>query len=361
MRRAFQELGRDLGKLIDEDLREIEDDPLTGGPEGNVDLLLQIIPGDVVMYMGEEKTISVVVSKSLNVTRVVAELDPEGVVELQGETTSDLFDHPRRPDYLIGRFRLRPLVEDEETFIRITAADEEASALIEVRPERFDPDPQPPSTFQFKREHYQLAAGKRRRLEIQAPLEIVNEHGIDARAASLVEGIAVLNGGEVTLLFDEDLLYYRGYIDVEPRVAGANGHIRAQLGQLEASCVVNVATYHSGPQIAIRIVDEFVGNFRAQVRSQRDGSIRMEIYGQHPVLKRYLGPAPGYPNQESPATKAVLAEIIASEAARFVVERKYPNTADIDGAEFYHEHRNYLDKYLGRCHRMMLSDSVAAG
>jgi hypothetical protein len=328
MRRAFQELGRDLGKLIDEDLREIDDDPLTGGTEGNVDLLLRIIPGDVVMYMGEEKTISVVVSKSLNVNQVIAELDPEGVVELQGDATSELFDHPRRPDYLIGRFRLRPLVEDEETFIRVRAADEEASALIEVRPERFDPEPQPPSTFQFEREHYQLTTGKRRRLEIQAPLEIVDEHGVDVRAASLVDGIAVLNGGEATLVFDEDLLYYRGYIDVDPRIAGANGLIRAQLGQLDANCLVKVATYRSGPQIEIQIVDEYAGNFRAQVRSQRDSSIRMEIYGQHPVLKRYLGPAPDYPNQESPATKAVLAEIIAAEAARFVVERKYPNTAD---------------------------------
>lgn len=356
MRRTLQELGRDLGKMINEDLRELDEDSLTGAGDDDNDAMLKVIPEDVIMYMGEDKTVSVVVSRRLGVTSICAEVDPEGVVELSSGMSSELWDHPRREDFLIGRIRLRPLIEDEDTFLIVRAGDEEASALIEVRPERFDPDPQPPTTFQFEREYYQLTHGKRRKLVIQAPLELTNEHGVEARVVSLVEGIVVMHGGVVRLEFDEDLLFYRGEIEVDPRSLGVKGQLRATLGELQAKCVVNVTSVQSGPQIEIKILDKFAGKFRAEVISMPSGSVRMEICGQHPVLKRYLGPGPEFPNQDAVVTKAVLAEIIASEAARFVVERKYPNIAEIDGAEFYSEHRTYLEKYLNRCHKMMLSD-----
>jgi hypothetical protein len=39
-----------------------------------------------------------------------------------------------------------------------------------------------------------------------------------------------------------------------------------------------------------------------------------------------------------------------------IVERKHASAGILDGPGFYGEHRYYLEKYLLRCHKLMLSD-----
>ena len=357
MRRTLDELGRDLGKLINEDLRELDAEGISGGGDGAEDFLLRIIPEEIVMYMGEDKTVSVLVARQLGTTEVEVEFDAEGVVALLNGPAIPLTDHPRRDGYLIGRFKLRPLIEDDETYLVIRAGDEEVGALVEVRPERFDPEPEPPESLRFERDRYHLTQGKRRRLTIQAPIEIVNDAGSLVRVTSSTSEIALLHGGQVELEFDEDLLFFTGQIEVDPRVIGASGELRADLGEHHAQCRVSVGTFGSGPQIQIKIVDKDAGAFRALVERREDGSVEMAICGGHPVLRRYLGPAPDFPLLETEQAKSVLAEIIAAEAARMVAEKKYPSASDLDGAAFYSEHRHYLEKYLLRCHKMMLPGS----
>ena len=64
--------------------------------------------------------ISVSVSPRLmGATEAHVEVDPEGVVELVDGPTISMTDHPRRQDLLIGRIRLTPLIEDEETFLTV--------------------------------------------------------------------------------------------------------------------------------------------------------------------------------------------------------------------------------------------------
>jgi arginyl-tRNA--protein-N-Asp/Glu arginylyltransferase len=54
--------------------------------------------------------------------------------------------------------------------------------------------------------------------------------------------------------------------------------------------------------------------------------------------------------------RTVVAEVVAGEAARMVIERKYPTAGELDAAAFYSEHVQLLTKYLARCHKMMVSD-----
>ena len=85
----------------------------------------------------------------------------------------------------------------------------------------------------------------------------------------------------------------------------------------------------------------------------------IKILGGHPGIKRYLGPGPEFPHQDSPLARLAIAEIVAGEAARLVMERKYRAAGALDGPAFYAEHLLYLEKYLPRCHRMMLADAEA--
>lgn len=175
LRRALDMLGRDLGQLVDADLREIDEDGLSGGRSGDRTEPLRVVPESPVLYMGEDKTISVIALRSLGQSTIDVEVDPEGVIELLDKSPIPLADHPRRDDCLIARIHVRPLIEDEETILSVRCGDAEAVLAIEVRPERETPDPNPPTELEFERSRYQLAHGKRRSLVVRAPVDVVNE------------------------------------------------------------------------------------------------------------------------------------------------------------------------------------------
>ena len=360
LRRALDTLGRDLGQLVDADLRELDEDGL-GGDKGSAGTEpLRIVPENLVLYMGEDKTVSVIAVRSLGETAIELETDPEGVIELLDSSPIELVEHPRREDCLIARVHIRPLIEDEETFLTVRCGPAEAIASVEVRPEREFPDPVPPIELEFEREKYQLAHTRRRSLVLRAPVEVINDADTtNVRVTSSDAGIVVL-GESVKLEFDENELCFIGRAQVDPRVLGARGALTATLGESQAVCEV-VVTQHDGggPRIEIKIVDEAQGRYRAYV--ERVGEITMiKILGGHSAIKRYLGPGPDFPHQDTPPARLVIAEIVAGEAARLVMERKYRTTGDLDGPAFYSEHLLYLEKYLARCHRMMLADAMEA-
>jgi hypothetical protein len=258
---------------------------------------------------------------------------------------------------VIARVHIRPLIEDEETLLTVRCGDAEAIASIEVRPEREFPDPEPPTALEFERARYQIAHGRRRTLVVRAPVEVVNEADTTvARVDSSDAGIVVL-GGSVKLEFDEDELCFIGRVQVDARVLGARGTLTVKLGAAQATCEVSVAQHDGGgPRLDIKIVDEAQGRYRAYV--ERESEVTMiKILGGHSAIGRYLGPGPDFPHQDTPTARLVIAEIVAGEAARLVMERKYRTTGDLDGPAFYAEHLLYLEKYLARCHKMMLVDA----
>ena len=75
-------------------------------------------------------------------------------------------------------------------------------------------------------------------------------------------------------------------------------------------------------------------------------------------MRRYRGTPPDYKGQEQPLFKALVAEIVADQAARMIWEGKFPvsGTEQLDAARFYAEHYAYLSAYLTRCHRTLVTD-----
>jgi hypothetical protein len=234
--------------------------------------------------------------------------------------------------------------------------DHEVSVVVEVRPEREDPVPTAPEEFQFERERYQLTAGKRRALRLMAPVEVVDEHGSAAMVTSSSQDVVVM-GTHVELDFDEDWLCYVGSVSIDPRVLGAKTTLSAALGTCEAKCnVIVVQQETSGPSIEIVIVEEAAGKYRARV--ERDGERTIiKILGGHPAIKRYLGAGPEFPSQDTVQARAIVAEVVAGEAARMVMEKKFSVAGELDAPAFYSEHTALLTKYLARCHKMMVSDA----
>ncbi|MGA2876295.1 MAG: hypothetical protein ABSE82_12245, partial [Nitrososphaerales archaeon] len=119
LRRSLDVLGKDLGQLVDEDLRDIDDNGLGGNGGGGKDALIRIVPPNPVLYMGEDKTLSVIVSRSVESEELETEVDPEGVIEILDASPIPLSPHPQKDNFLVTRVHVRPIIEDEQTFLTV--------------------------------------------------------------------------------------------------------------------------------------------------------------------------------------------------------------------------------------------------
>ena len=232
LRRSLDILGRDLAQLIDADLREIDENGLEGGSNGGDKSLIRIIPANPVLYMGEDKTLSVVVNRSIGASELNIEVDPEGVIEVLDFRPIPLLNHPHQEGFQIARIHIRPIIEDEQTFLTVRCGEIEEVAIIEVKPEREDPDPDPPSDLEFERDRYRLAHGKRRFLHLRAPIEVINESAsMIVRVVSSDPGVVVM-GDSITLVFSEDEACFVGQVSIDPRVLGAHAKLTATMGEV---------------------------------------------------------------------------------------------------------------------------------
>ncbi len=358
LRRSLDALGRDLAQLIDADLREIDDSGLGGDGGSDRNSPIRIIPSNPVLYMGEDKTLSVIVSKALEEIKLEIDVDLEGVIELLDELPISLEPHPQRDDALIARVHIRPIIEDEQTFLTIRCGSAEAVAVVEVRPEREDRDPEPPTVLEFEHDRYRISLGKRRHLLLRAPVEVINAStSTVVRVTSSDPGVVVM-GGSVNLDFDEDQLCFVGRVAVEPLVLGARASLTATIGESRAICRVEVTEKElGGPKMDFKIIDESQGRYRAYVKVEGDQTV-IRILGRYSAIKRYLGSGPEFPNQGSKDARIVIAEIIAGEAARMVMRRKFATSNDSDVEGFYADHMLYLDKYLARCHKFLVPEGA---
>jgi hypothetical protein len=359
MRRTLDALGRDLARLIDEDLRELEEEGLAGVDQPGSKLPpIRLIPEQVVLYMGEHKTLTVQVRSDLKTTEIDVEVDPEGVISIVGETKVQLSPHKKRPtEILVGQIHIQPLVEGKETLLSVKCGLYSAVALVEVRPERVEVEIPEPETLEFERDSYRVAHGKEKTVRVFAPLELVDKLGKDVRVRSSDPGVAVLAGGKSILRLDEEYEFCIAEVTVDARKLSAKAILTAELGSATATCNVAVTRDEEGPSIKIQIDDDEAGKYRAVVETDDQGVV-IRIKGGHPSVRRYRGSPPDFVGQDMPLFKALVAEIVADQAARMVLERKFPvsGTEKLDGARFYAEHYLYLSKYLIRCHKALVSE-----
>ena len=205
MRRSLNSLGRELARMINDDMRELDEDDLIKTGHGRDQIpSIRLIPEHPVLYVGEDKTVTVQVLEDSGVDVTNAELEPGGVVECRDEMPIKLSPHRKRSDVLTGQIHLRPLTENQETLLTVTYGEHQAVGLIEVRPERIDVEEEieEPESFEFERELYRVGWMKKKRIRLVAPAEVVAQEGIDVNITSNDAGVVIRRSVQ-SLEFDE--------------------------------------------------------------------------------------------------------------------------------------------------------------
>jgi hypothetical protein len=361
-RRDLENLAREAARFMQDELREAEAEELPPGLGRGATKAMQIVPGEAVCYLGEDKTLSVLVGRDGlgDNPQVSVSVDPAGVVELIDGSAIPLSQHRRHSDLLIGRIRLRPLVP-EVTLIQCEIEGRIADALVTVLEEREERPPEPvPTELEFEQPIYRIGLSKTRVLKLRAPLGLL-EPGTPVRVTSRAPGIVVLTG-QVTLQLAPLAAFMEAQVRVEGRTLGAQGTIQAVVNDLVAQCRATVTRDEDGPGLRFDIRNTEAGPYRAlweDVENPQTGeSVRtLIIQAGHPGLRRYLGDEPDFPGQNAPWTRLLLAEIVADNVCREISRRIDANRhrdERPDSEGFYSEHYGRLLKILPKLQEILL-------
>lgn len=360
-RKALDRLARELGRLVTEELREIEAEDLPGDDVGEAPLL-SIVPEQVFAYMGEDRTLTAVARKDgLAVgDEVQVTVDPGGVVELLTPTVQ-LRPHGRREDVLVAQIRVRPLIAGEATMVSATLGPRTAHALIETRPSRvtIEETVPPPEVLQFERPSYRIGWRREKELIVVAPAEVVEAIGEDLRVSSSDPGI-VVRTPQVRLKYDDELDFYKATVTVEGRVLDAVGQIVARKDEVIAAAQVKVTRKEEGPGFRIELSEDEMGPYRALIENS-DGVQLIKVAARHPALSPYLGPS--FEGQDTPTVRALISEAVADAAARLVVSKLYyqrRSTEPFDVDRYYREHYKRLMRFLPRFQSVLVGDPASA-
>jgi len=318
---------------------------------------LTIIPGGCRVSPGETKTLSVLSRADLAAERLVT-------VSLESESTGVgllatrivLAPDEKIENALRGTFKVQALAEEGRGTILARRDGVEAQAKIEVTDEAVEVVT--PEHLAFERERYSVVHGKRRAIRILAPISLPAEQGLIVHVTSTNPEI-VVRRHKVRFKVRPDRGYAVATTQIEGRQLDARGTLHATVGSAMAAAAVRVVQKRlTGPPIDFKVVNEDFGPQRAIWSPPPDGYL-LKIAGRHRSVGRYLGSSQeGFPGQESPHFRVLLAEIIAgSVAQRLLIEKgkKCGRDPDLDRVGFYAEHLRLTGQFLPIAHKAMLS------
>jgi hypothetical protein len=353
-RQELDRLGKEAAKLMQESLREIdEEDPgrRPGLPDG-----IAIVPEPLVVEIGSERRFSVICPRAglEEGEEVFLRLEPEGVAVLDSGELIPLEAHRDRVDALSARGRIRGLAVEQCLLTASVDSHEHVSLVRVVEPEP-EPEPLPPEGLEFERRRIKLGLGKRRAVELRAPATLVGKAGAEVSVRSSDPGI-VVRDGQVVLARDEEFGWYVGKVRLEGRALGTTGTIEAVLGREVAELGVKVAERDDGvPDLRIEFSPEEPGAVRAYFDPPdpgADGGQILKILVRHPTVEQVLGRE--QQNERAPQWKILLAEIVAEAIVRRVVSRRYPVTREVDAQTLMRDVAAWTTKILPKMQRLLL-------
>ncbi len=359
VRRKLNDLAKRAARFMEEKFREFEE-YLPGSPGQSFDKLpegLTIIPSnEYSLKLSEQKTFSVFVKSSYEIpesTIVTIVSDyPNGVLVANPSVPLRLETDDRR----LGRctFVLEGKELGSQAFVSASTNGYQNIVLVEVIESPTELSP-PPAGLSFERDQYEVVLRKQKHAVLWLNVERVDSDQCLAQVSSDNDDV-VVRPQRVVLRRVEKCLF-SGKVSFEGRRLHAAAKVRANWESLEADCVVQVVQREkSESRLEIKEVDRPFGPLRAMWN--RDNPNLLEIAGQHPVIRRYLGSAEeNFPGKESDHYLIVLAEAVAEAICQRILEtrdRKRPSE-EMRATDFYTEHFRLMHQFLPIAHEALVS------
>lgn len=329
--------------------------------------ILEVIPPRKFLELGQTATFSV----RLRADALYAEpseatvalwlaADPEGSIELSA-TSCALSKDPRLAGRLTGTFSAKALSGEGTGIIEVTHAGL-PGALVEL--ELVEPQepvlPPAPVAFSFERPTYRVAAGKHRRILLLATAAEIGQNGSRASVTSSNPQSVLIRHGEIEFVLSQDGEWFEAEVDVEGRQHGATSSLTAVLGALRAQTTVSVRLDQTGPtppQIKLASMGSPV---RGTFETSPIGVITITVNATHPAVRRYFGPQPEFPGQDSITARLMIAEIVADLTVLDVL-RRHLSQRRLPTEELYARRFRMLNELLPQCHVSQLAEAELDG
>lgn len=333
---------------------------------------ISIYPTYPRLILGQERSLSVYVKKALvrdeNQLMFVTTDAPESVQVLDSPLL--LRPHPKFDDRLIGSFRLKGIGLCDDALIATSCPGlPVAEACVRVAADT-PADREFTAPLEFERHDYHVRVNSRKTLRVYARYpELLLEPTTARIESSEPDKVATIGGCRLVPVAGTN--YAEGEVKLEGRVLKGKAKITVTINTHSAQTNVKVVDQSEEPKgipINIELCGEDFGKFRARWADHLGKPNLLLISAVHRSLARYLGrEGDGYPGQDAPMFRVLLAEIVAESICRKALtlearERPYdfhftdlaePH-AIIDDV-FGHLHQRLRD-FVADAHAIMLSD-----
>lgn len=228
----------------------------------------------------------------------------------------ELQPHKRNEEQLFGIFRVKGKSIKDSVIVRAKCNNipeaQAVAAIVESRVEEhlFE------ETFEFEHKSYSVKERSRKTLKIYAKYpEVVSEETPIKVVSSDSEGIPIRGSCVLKPVSSSNFAF--GEVTVEGRRLNSKANITAIMDSVEASAEVKVVQKPERKiPFEIRLVEEEMGNFRAQWAVAEGKPYLLKISTLHESIRRYLGQPPEFEGQDMPLFKILLAEIVAESVCR---------------------------------------------
>jgi hypothetical protein len=357
--RSLRKLAAAASRFMERKLRE-EGIELLGVVSGReIPRGFALIPPFCRMAVGETKTFSLLARAD--------DCDPSRPVSVKKEgdeidlSSGQLWLQPRQAnaEILSATFRAQALSPTRACMVSACHNGHSDEAYIEVVAERQDKEIVPPTKLEFDRDYYRVTHGKSKALLLRAPNDLVDRHGPLVQVRSDAPEDVVLRGQVVRLALAADGSFWLGSLRIQGRTLGKRGRVTATLGPATAACTIEVVQRANAYSFEIKIVPDDFGNQRAKWTVDR---CELHIAGEHKSIARYLGPGPEFDGQKSAHFRVLLAEIVADNVCRRILEERAEANAlveDMDAAAFYIQHYELMSEFVTIAHESQLPSGEA--
>lgn len=295
---------------------------------------------------------------------VVVEIDGEGLKVTPEKPV--LKPQKRNPDRLTAYFEIEGISPAEKVTFTVRHKHElivPVSRTLEVV------EPEDPYTtlsygVSFENQNYTVRDNGTRTLVFYAKgrrFRTVNWASRDLVETSHPEAIAILRGKALEVeAVGRDV--WRGEVQLRGRGIGRHSRITLSVPTKDGLETTNAAVQvveKEQPSVAIQIeiVPESGGQWRASW--DRDNPNRLKVYAKHPTLERYLGcEEDGYPGQEHPHFRILMAEIVADKVVQRILEEKMEANPRLftEPNAFFFLYSEEMTSFLPAAHKIMISD-----